>query len=259
MTRKKSAECAGSDQAFPYNAYWEEIGDQWVTIEYLVRYTEEYVAFSKISAALGLDVPNPQPEEFVRLAGCFDLSSEKEKGLAAASILIAGWFLAPQRRKAMRVDLATVRQVLKRFSKLSRELYELSGKIPGQVEAMMDIVREVQSAAFETTGPGLSQLSRGLHDLSLAADRMIAETAPCRTGRRQEFVRDTTIRLAIEAASWAGLNDLVISRGTNSKPVPSLNGRAGHFLKGFFALVAPNHSETSLTPAIERVRRKMRP
>lgn len=135
----------------------------------------------------------------------------------------------------------------------------LCSALTPDVDAIMDMVRMNEPSGFDATGPGLLDLGRTMHDLSVVSDRVVRDTAPRRTGRGEEYVRDTAIRLAIEAASSAGLDDLTISRGTSANPEPHLKGRAGQYLSGFFALIPPNLSGGSLIPIIERVHRRLKP
>ena len=258
MTRRKFSNSVGSVSAFPYSVLWEEIGDYWVTFEHLALSREEYRAHSEISSLLGLELPSPDRMEFEGLVAGLSLTGPESDRLVEESQLIAGWYLMPQFRMLLHNDLASVRKKLKRVAQLSRELYDISNQVTPHVEAIMDMVRANEPDVFQANGSGLLSLGVALHDLSVVADRVVRDTAPRRSGRGQEYLRDTTIRLAIDAARSAGLDDLTLSRGTGAMPEPHLNGRAGQFLRGLFALIAPNLSEGSLVPAIERVRRRMK-
>ncbi len=258
MAKHKSPDSFSSMCRFPYSALWEEIGDHWVTFEDLVLFNDQYQANAEISHLLDLELPNPGRTEFGELVAGLSLPPSEANHLVERAQLVAGWYLAPQVRKILRNDVASVSKKLKRVASLSRELYELSNRVIPRVDAIMNIVRLNDPDVFDAAGPGLLDLRRALHDLSVVADRVVRDTAPRRTGRREQYVRDTAIRLAIEAARSVNLNDLTISRGTSANPEPRLKGRAGQFLSGFFALIAPNLSDRSLIPVIERVRRKIK-
>jgi hypothetical protein len=106
---------------FPYSALWEEIGDRWVTFEDLALFNDQFQANAEISNLLHLELPNPGRTEFGEL--------------------VAGWYLAPQVRKILRNDVASVIKKLKRVASPSRELYELSNRVTPHVDAIMAIVR----------------------------------------------------------------------------------------------------------------------
>ena len=259
MAKSKSQKKRLNPPRFPYEIIWEEIGNEWVTIEDLASNADEYRFFAEHAQTLDLDVPSPGKRDFRFLIDAVEIDPSDADRLTEEAQLIAGWYLAPKRRKAIQNDLNSARQKLKGISRSARDLDRLLGEISAHVQEVMNYVRVVEPEALDRTSRFEHlKLGRTLHDLALVADRIIEDAGPQRTGRQDEYVRDTTIRLAIEAARRAGLDDLRISRGTRDKPGPHLNGQAGQFLKGFFTLTAPNIHEASLTPAAERVRRKMK-
>lgn len=256
MAKRKSPIPADLPARFPYSDLWEEIGDQWVTFELLSRRMDEFEAQSELADLLGLDLPNPGLSEFEALVSTLTLSPENSARMIEDSRLIAGWHLAPQRRRMLRTDVASVRKRLGRIARLSAELYLLANRVTPRVDEIIKVVMRNEPSVFSPDGPSLYDLRKPLHDLAAVTERMVRDTAPSQKGRSKEFVRDTTIRLALEAARRAGLDDLTISRGTSDNPEPHFDGRAGEYLRGLLALVIPGQTEASLVPVIERVRRK---
>lgn len=258
MANRKPPDTPATRERFPYEVLWEELGDQRVTISYLEGNAHEFRFFNEQSDLIGLNLPNPKPEQFADLVAASGLKPIASSSLAAEFWLIAGWYLAPERKKGIRNDLRRAREILTGIVQAARNFYELTGKVSPSVAALLEIVREDEPEVFDSTGLSINDLGRSMHDVALAAERILADVAPQGSGRPRNYVRDTTMTLAIEAVERAGLNDLTISAGTQAQPDPHLSGKAGEFLRGFFALIEPNKNEASLAAEIKRVRRKMR-
>lgn len=257
MDRKKSQEIADAAPAIPYQDCWEEIGGNWVSLESLAVNVEEYERYEELAAYLGLELPCPGKEDFEALAANFELSPALANQLAQHAWRIAGFYLTPKRKKELRNGLGAHRDLLADIAKHSRELYRLTNRLTNRVHEVMGLVRSTQPGVIDRTGPTPKELAKILHDLPLIAERIAQGLAP-QPGRPSEHLRDSTIRLAIQAAQAAGLDDLVISRELRVSSQPFLKGRSGQFLMGFLKLVGVDLNEANSAAVIERVRRQMK-
>ena len=256
MQKKKPSKTSFPYDGFPYRAFWEEHGGDWVSFEYIEIHADHYRSFIEMSDLIGLKLPNPTPADFEELVTGLELSKPKASQLVEEIWIVSCWYLTPLRQKAMRYDLDTIKGALEKLVRVGREMSELSGEFSGGVSALIDLVRRDEPEAYDMIGPNIDDVGRASHDLSVVAERMLDDLRPRKGGRRAEYWRDNAIKLVIEIAQRAGLDDLKTSRGTNARPEPHLKGKVGDLLKGFFEVVAPNIHERTLVEPTERVRRQ---
>ncbi len=242
---------------FPYHILWEEIGDAKITFGSLTEKAETFELLFDAMRRLGADTPYVDRAILARLIAPLELTGETAARMIEEIFLVAGWYVEPLQRKWMKGDLASARRDLAKIATASRTLYELLGGLAPQAGAAIHFVRGLEPDAFDPDKDlSTLTLTRMLHDLALVADRIVTDTAPPKTGRKSDYVRNTALRLAIESVEQASRLQVQMSRGTQASSEPYFVGPAGTFVKQFFKLIAPKTSERVLVRVAERIRRE---
>jgi hypothetical protein len=67
MPKKRSSKSTFPYDGFPYRAFWEEHGGDWVSFEDIAANADHYLGFIEMSDVIGLKLPNPTPADFEEL------------------------------------------------------------------------------------------------------------------------------------------------------------------------------------------------
>lgn len=257
MLLNKLMESKGEIPVFPYRIVWEEIDAEPTTFAYLLENAEENEILADNGPILHPDAPTFKKGEVQTLVSSLNLEHKSAGRLEERLALIGRYYLAYKIKQLLELDLFSSRETLRKAADAASKLDEAMSRIPPKAAAVLEFVKAVEPGVIDPEAPFL-KLGQTSHDFALVAKRIFDETAPKKTGRRNQFVRDGAIRLTIEALTEAGLESLVISKGTKRNSGWHFGGDLGLALRDYFILIEPGISEPSLAPIVAKVRRNNR-
>jgi hypothetical protein len=243
---------------FPYELLWEADEKEPVTFERLAGNHAIYQARFDLLMRLGSQSPFIDDTILARLTDRLGLGEPRTASLTRDLFLVSGWFLEPVHLVELRGHRAAVRATLNSIRSSSRKLHAQLGKLPRMVSAALNCVRSIEPDSLDPDEElNTLTLGRTLHDLALAADRMVEDTAR-HSGRRSELVRDVALCLAAEAMERVTGERIRTSRAGAAKTAPYFAGAAGVVVRDLFRILNPRLSESGLANALETARRKKR-
>ncbi len=241
---------------FPYGIIWPGFGNEQITLGNLVSFEEQFSTMNDMCGQLGIDVPVLERAKIEHLTQPLVLDAERKTQLADHAWRIALLLVAEKQQGIAVGDIDSARKALEGFIKAAKVFEDALGDISPTILASMYWMRALEPDARKPEGGSFYPLNDEVHDMALVASRILEDTAAT-DGRPKEHVRDSAIRLTIQALRLSGVDDLKVSNGTKARPDPHLSGNAGIFLAGLFELTT-GLSERSLAPIVKLVRRKSR-
>ena len=193
-------------------------------------------------------------ERLADLVRPLNLNAGLAEQLVARLDLVAGWYVAPKIRSALKQGLPQVRDLLAKIADEARQLFRSVSLVDPRTAAVLYWMLALEPDALEPQNPiMINDLRLRIHDLALVADRAAVDM-PVNVGRPKEYVRDTALMLAMQAIESTG-ERVGLSRGTRSRPEPHFSNASGRLIRDLFTALGLTQ-EPIFAQAAERIRRR---
>ena len=258
MTHNEPPEQAHFPDGFPYEIVWEDFQGRVVTFDDLTRNEDQYEILNSADVHQHFGTFRYDPDSLVKPVKALGLEADDEDKLHQRLKLVAGYYLAPERQRMLGTDRFTSLGLLNKIAGMADEFAELLDQLPPTLAAVLHLTPTDEPLADRPDAPMPHQLSQLVRGLGVAAAYHAVGAAPKRTGPRGHFVRDTMLKLTMQAMLDAGLGYPGTSDGTKAQSGKHLTRPAGVFMRQFFSLVAPKLDERVIVPLIRQLRPSMR-
>ena len=258
MTAREPPITAMFPDGFPYEIVWEDFQGRVVTFEDLARNEDQYEIFNSDGVHEHFGTFRYDPGSLLNLVKALGLTGDDETKLHQRLKLVAGFYLAPERQRMLGTDRFTSLGLLNKIARMADDFADHLDRLPPNLAAVLHLTPTDEPLADRPDAPMPHQLSRLVRSLGIAAAYHAVGAAPKRTGPRGNFVRDTMLKLTMQALLDAGLGYPGTSDGTRAQSGKHLTRPAGVFMRQFLVLIAPKLEERVVVPLVRHLRSAMR-